>query len=615
MTKGNNARQEVTKLGFAKTYVLPGLLIFLVPVLSFLFFRHAQGRYNDQAREAILVDVRADRSLSGEERAKAIAFFTAVPASELATRRETSGMFPGRVLFDLATFRWAIRLSALSVLGGVAVLLFAGVCVLLSLHSNVVQYCTLSAGWHVLRIYGALQVVVQGALLVALSFYVTAIWFQMYVPKLIFMVALLALAAVALVVRGMFQRLDNRFEVEGILLAPEIAAPLWDQLRALSRTAGAAPPDQVVAGIDDNFFVTEQAVTVGGKTLRGRTLFVSLALLKQLDGREADAVLAHEMAHFSGQDTVYSKKILPLLVRYGNYLDALGRGGVTRPIFYFMLCFRALFELSLRRLGRQRECRADRIAAENTSPQAFGGAMLRIVAYSKYRRQIEQGLFEQERALQTADIGRQVECGFSAYAASFASNPALGSEETPHPFDTHPPLSQRLATVGMGLGSDDASAILAAPGDGHWYHSIDGADQIERQQWDQFEARFRTMHEKTLPYRFLPETDDERKIVVAAFPEISFTGKVGTLTIDHEKIHHSSWPGPLRFAEIVKFLLNDKGVLSVEFKGGGKRGREVKMKEFGKSKQDVLDAVNKYYVRYRMAVDYQDQKRTGERKT
>jgi hypothetical protein len=116
----------VPKFGFAKTFVLPGLLIFLVPVLSFLFFLHAQGRYNDRAREAILAKVRADRSLSGDERAKAIAFFTAVPASELAKHRETSGIFPGRVLFDLARFRWAIRLSAWSVLGGVTVLLFAG---------------------------------------------------------------------------------------------------------------------------------------------------------------------------------------------------------------------------------------------------------------------------------------------------------------------------------------------------------------------------------------------------------------------------------------------------------------------------------------------------------
>ena len=128
-------------------------------------------------------------------------------------------------------------------------------------------------------------------------------------------------------------------------------------------------------------------------------------------------------------DTVYSRNISPLLIRYGNYLGSLHQGGVTLPIFYFMLCFRALFELSLRRLGRQRGSRTDRIAVETTSPEAFSGAMLRIVTYSKYRKQIQQGFFERERPLETADIGRQVECGFPAYAMSFASNPELGSQK------------------------------------------------------------------------------------------------------------------------------------------------------------------------------------------
>ena len=185
MAANQDARKDFSKIGFAKTFVLPALLIFLIPVISFLFFRHAQGRYDDRAKESVLAEIRSDRSLSDEERAKAIAFFTAVPISELAKHEQTAEMLDGDARFHLATFRWAIRLSALSIIGGVAVFLFAGVCVALSLHSNFVQYLTLSAGWHVLRLYGAAQAVVQGALLVALSFWVTALWFQVYSVKLI----------------------------------------------------------------------------------------------------------------------------------------------------------------------------------------------------------------------------------------------------------------------------------------------------------------------------------------------------------------------------------------------------------------------------------------------
>jgi Zn-dependent protease with chaperone function len=614
MATNKDAKPDVSKLGFAKTFILPALLIFLIPVVAFLFFRHAQGQYNDQFREAVLKEIRADKSVSEAKRSEAIAFFNAVPASELAKHDETAGMLTDSSRTDLAMFRWAIRLSALSVVGGIAVLLFAGVCVLLSLRSHLVQYLTLSAGWHVLRIYGAVQVVIQGVLLVGLSYWVTALWFHRYIPKLIFVVACLAVLAAVAVIRSIFKRLDTKFEVEGTALSPEIAAPLWEQLRSLCTRIGTAPPDQVIAGIDDNFFVTEQPVTIEGNTLHGRTLYVSLALLKQLNGHEADAVLAHEMAHFSGQDTVYTKRISPLLVRYGHYLGALHQGGITLPVYHFMACFRALFELSLRRLGRQREFRADRIAAETTSPSAFAGAMLRIVTYSKYRRQIEQGLFEQERALESADIGKQVESGFPAYAASFASNTELGSEETPHPFDTHPPVSQRLDAVGAGLGSASASAVLTRPGDGHWYRRIDGAEQLERRQWDQFETRFREYHQKTLPYRFLPATDEELAIVVAAFPEVSFAGTNGTLTMDHKQMHYSAWPGPLTFAEITGFALSDKGVLSVKLQAGVKGKREIKMKEFGKSRDEVLAAINQYCGRYRAAVEYQKQKQAAAEK-
>jgi len=39
------------------------------------------------------------------------------------------------------------------------------------------------------------------------------------------------------------------------------------------------------------------------------------------------------------------------------------------------------------------------------------------------------------------------------------------------------------------------------------------------------------------------------------------------------------------------------------------------MKEFGKSQQQVLDAINEYYARYRAAVGYQNQKQAGAERT
>jgi Zn-dependent protease with chaperone function len=603
----SDAPQKFSSLGFAKTFVLPGLLIFLVPVISLLFFLHAQSRFDAQAREEVLAEVREDATLSPAERQEAIAFFTEHPFSELIQSDKFAANLESRARFDYATFRWMIRLSALSIVAGIAVFLLAGLCVLLSLQSQRVQYLSLSAGWQVLRIYGALQTAIQGILLVALSFWVTALWFNLYSIKLVLLATVLAFVAVGAVIAAIFKRTDTTRVVEGKLIDKTSALPLWRELNAICAKVGTAPPDQIIVGIDDNFFVTEHPVIVDGKTLRGRTLYVSLSLLRQMNGAEADSVLAHEMAHFSGEDTLYSKKISPLLVRYGHYLEALYKAGVTRPIFYFMHCFRALFELSLSKLSRQREFRADRIAMEATSPRDFSGAMLRIAAYSKFRDEVQQSLFKQERALEAANISQQIGEGFQNFARRFASEHDAGELATSHPFDTHPPMVERLSAVGVQLTPQYAEQILATPGDGRWFERIDNAREIESKQWAEFENQFRRYHEETLPYRFLPETDEERAIVVKAFPEVYFDGLQGTLTLNCESMHFTGWPASIQYRDVSQFALDDKGKLEIKYGLGGKQKQKILVKDFV-HREEALDAINRYYSRYMHAAAYQEQK-------
>lgn len=600
-------QNDFTKRGFAKTFVLPALLVFLVPILGLMFFLHAQGRFDAQAREAVLQDIRADTKMTAEERAKAIEFFTRVPFSRLIRNPEFAANVDPTARSHYATFRWMIFLSAWSIVSGIAVFLLGGLCVLLSLSSQLMQYLSLLVGWHVLRIYSALQTIVLGILLLALSFWVTALWFNFYSVKLIVVAGLVALLGAVIVIAAIFKRQKNEFVVEGTVIEKEEASPLWQELNRICAKVGTKPPDQVIAGIDDNFFVTEQPVTVDGKQLRGKTLFVSLPLLKQLNSAEADAVLAHEMAHFSGQDTVYAKRISPLLQRYQSYLQSLHEGGITLPVFYFMLCFRALFELSLGKLSRQREFRADKIAGETTSPRDCAGALLRIAAYSKFRQEVQQELFSQEQAMASADVSNRIERGFLASAVAFAADPKIGEMETVHPFDTHPPMLQRLNALGVELVVNETQALLGTPGDGGWHRNISGADELERQQWQVFEERFRQYHEASLPYRFLPATPEEQAIVEKTFPPVAFTGKEGTLSIDYEKVRHEPWPDALLYSEISKCELSDEGVLQVLHQRKGEKPRSINTKKFEKTEQaKVLEAFQNYYGRYLAAVEYQN---------
>lgn len=600
----NQSSQQFSKLGFTKTFVLPALSIFLIPAVALVFFLHARARFDAEVRESILSQVREDPKLSEQERAQAIQYFTDNPMSTLITKDEIAAQAGGNLVFDYATFRWMIRLSALSIVTGVAVLLLGGVAVLLSLRSPTAQYMCLSAGWNVLRIYAALQILVQGTFLVALSYWVTALWFHVYIVKLIVVVALLALGAVVALIRAIFVPVKLNFDLEGEVLEQNAAADLWQELRIICDKVGTAPPDQVIAGIDDNFFVTELDVTVDNNKYYGRTLYVSLALLKELQGDEADAVLAHEMAHFSGSDTVYTAKSFPLLLRYNNYLQGLYEGGISLPVFYFMLCFRSLFELTQSKLSREREFRADRIAAETTSSTAMVGALLRISAYSAYRETIQNELFDQEQVLQSANISEQIEQGFPQFAVSFLSDPRVRALQTAHPFDTHPPLLQRLTAVGVDIESADTQQLLTTRGDGAWHGRIANAAELERRQWDVFETKFREFHETTLPFRFLPETEQERAIVEKAYPEVRFEGSDGSFVIDYEKMTHGRWSQPLYFREVAGFTLHDNNRLQITYNRDEVGSEWIDLATFGAQEKVVVEVAVKYRARFESAAEY-----------
>lgn len=605
-------RQDFSKVGFAKTFVLPALLIFVVPILSYLFFWHAQERFDSRIRTSILQDIRKDAQLSQDEHDAAVRFFTDTPFSQLVTNEQFAANVDSTTQTYYMSFRWMMRLALLSVLCGLVVFLLAGVCALVSLRSQSAQYWSLMIGWHVLRIYGALQAIVLGILIVALSFWVTALWFEFYSIKLIGIAGVLAVVSVAALIAAIFQTPDNDFQVEGVVLKPADAPGLWQELSAICGKVGAEPPDQIIAGIDDSFFVTEHPIKVAGDIYRGRTLFVSLALLKHLNSTEADAVLAHEMAHFSGQDTLYSKKISPMVQRYDAYVGALYSNPITLPIYYFMHCFRAIFEASLRKRSRQREFRADEIAAANTSPRDFAGALLRTVAYSKFRGQVENDLFKQEQALETADVSQRIDRGFSAYAVAFAAEPEIGRIEAAHPFDTHPPLSQRLGAIGIQMNQVEVEGLLSSVGDGGWRNHIPRADELERQQWTAFEDRFRAYHEETLPYRFLPETPEEQAVVEKVFPPMEFTSSEGTFSIDFEKCHLATWPDAVHYREIRKCEVDENQLFKVAYEREGAQTRKIKLKIFSPHQQDVLNKFQQYYGRYLAAVEYQTFKQRAD---
>jgi Zn-dependent protease with chaperone function len=612
------SKPTFSKAGFIKAYLLPALITFLIPGFSLWFFDHVESYYDLHIRESVIAQIQGDRTLTDAKRDNAIKFYQSVSVSKILASNDPKVRSLQDSFRSLQTryaiFRWMKRIALVCLVAGGGAFVAVGIGVLFSVRSQNALYWSLRLGWNILRWFALIEVLGQGLLAVALSYWVTAFWLEQYVPKLIALVAILALCAVALLIAAIFRKLPACTEFEGRLLKKEDAPSVWQRVAQMAEKLGIAPPDNIFVGIDDNFFVTEHPVKVSAESYKGRTLFASISLLKALSRSEADAVLAHELAHFSGEDTIYSRRISPLLGKYLHYLEALYKGGLSRPVFHFMLFFWSLYQFSLKKLSREREFRADRISSELTSPHDAGQALVKIAAYCRYRQKVQKSLFEKDEQVEAMDVFHRIEKGFPDFMIACVSGTELTDADTPHPFDTHPPLARRLENIGL-----DAPSVLKTPSalpavSDSWFSAIEGAAAIEAEQWKAFEDGMHRAHEVSLAWRFKPEGEAEIKHVVKHFPEIRFsTAKGITATLDYEKLLLSDWDLPILFSTVTRCRLDEslgrhKLVIEYGLEGQKKQNRKVSFKDFKREGADFLKTFQNYYGRHLTAKQYLAQK-------
>jgi Zn-dependent protease with chaperone function len=568
----------LTVTGFLRIYALPALWLFALPLLGVWFAGHATGRFDQQVLEVIEQQIAQDTELDAERRQEALDFIRAVPPSVacLSTGEELEGFRNslGEACSDVRQFGWMRQLALGSVALGLVSALIAVLCALAAFYSRGFQYGSFVVGWNVLRVTGALQALAQGVLAVWLSYWMTAVWFERYFPKLIGIVGILAAIALFHVVSAIFRRPAMDFEVEAEVLEEAKAPELWAHVRTLCEKLRTPPPDHILAGIDANFFVTESEVRVAGRTLTGRTLYVSLSLLRLLERSEADAVLAHEMGHLLGGDTGHSKRLAPMLAQFGEYLGALQQGLLTLPIFHFMMAYRGVFELSLGRSRRESELAADRLAASVTSGRDIARSLVKVGAYASFRDRVEADLFSRGEQQQTLGIAQRVALGFAEYASSESVHGDLNGTVTPHPFDSHPPLAARLQNVGEALSQADLVQVLLEPSTSSWSSAILEAEALEARLWGAYEARFAQAHDLALAYRYVPSNEAERQHVEKYFPPLTFEGKEAGLrvSLDFAQVSCTEWEEPLRFEHVQSASTEErlfKKYLDLQLTGGG----------------------------------------------
>ncbi len=601
-----------TRTSFFKQHILPALLVFLVPGFSVWFFGYAERDTDKEILSSIERQIDGERNTTDAQKQEARAFWRNAPVSNIMASKkpeaaELQAMFePAKDRY--AIFRW-MKWTALVCLAAVgATFVLVGVSVAFSFRSQAAQYWSLRIGWPILRTSALIQVVGQATLAVFLSYWVTAVFTQSYYIKLVAVIGLLAGLAVFALAVAIFKKVDPKCEVSGRILSETDAPALWQRIREMAAKLRTTPPDRVIVGITPSFFVTEHAVDLDGARHAGRTLFLSLPMLKIMSVEEADAIFGHELAHFSGQDTLWSRKISPLLGKFALYLQLLGTG-LTIVVSSFMHVFWKLYMLSIGRLSREREFRADGIGAGLTSSQAMQRALIKVSGYCEYRAKTENAMIEQNRLNPELRLAARLEDGYGDFLKAFTSDAKAAYSETPHPFDSHPPLEQRLQSLGANAADALKEQYLHAPLAQTWHDTMPTAPAMEQEMWAEREAFIQSYHSQDLAWRLLPTCPEEVDLVVAHFPQKEFTSKKGeTATLNYESIRLSSWPAAIRFGAIENAVMDSswgrkKLKLTYRPETGGKSVDVAFSPEhFTNAEGAFLPVFERYFSRHKTAV-------------
>jgi Zn-dependent protease with chaperone function len=244
--------------------------------------------------------------------------------------------------------------------------------------------------------------------------------------------------------------------VEAVRVGRSEASGVWTSISKVSRRLKCPPPDNLVLALGPETFVTDGQIHAYDGRHTGRTLCISAPLLRVLSVEEFESVLAHEMAHFTGHDTLYSHYFYPV---YRGSLHAMrelreeaGEGGwqklVLAPSMYLVAGYLGRFASVEKKISRTRELRADAIAAELSGREIVIQALTKVHAYAPFWPLTEEWIacwLKENNAFENVPAFF-VEC-------LRRNKPALvrclgSASQLSHPLHSHPSFAERAQALG-----------------------------------------------------------------------------------------------------------------------------------------------------------------------
>jgi Zn-dependent protease with chaperone function len=359
---------------------------------------------------------------------------------------------------------------------GVALLIAIRIAGTVSKKSRILLLLLFAPGLHITMLATSVLVVLYAALGMAAIYYGEAALIGRIHYGIMLALGLGAIFGVVSVIRAQFSTIKKAtITVLGKRLTAEKYPRLWQFAHELATKMGAQSPDAIVAGLEPNFYVTEANVICLDGKLTGRTMFLSLPLCRILSLDEMKAILGHELAHYKGLDTRFSRQFYPI---YRGATQGLidvssgfsGNGGAAQvallPALVTLSYFLDSFSVSEKAISRGRELVADSEAAKIVTARNLATSLVKLHSFSDswsvIRKEMQHALGQGKQLINISML-------FALVARQRASSEVMDSvsEEGPvHPTDTHPPLSQRLKNLNLTIeevGCDSAELSPSNP--------------------------------------------------------------------------------------------------------------------------------------------------------
>lgn len=211
---------------------------------------------------------------------------------------------------------------------------------------------------------------------------------------------MLGLGVVISILMGLYSMISGFRSKRIFEIAFELSdrsSPIFNLTKEVSDKLKTSMPDHILISFSPEFHVHQAKATLfDGTKIKGRTLTFGYPFIKYLNPQEAKAVIAHELAHFTGRDTLLSLYAFPTYKSFQVLISNLASlfhqdeqnnkessvPWMALPNFLSLLLltkFYERFSKLIAKIDRVREARADIIGAISFGTNAFTEGLTTVV--------------------------------------------------------------------------------------------------------------------------------------------------------------------------------------------------------------------------------------------